>query len=382
MKKEAVELLKNHLDSREKTIISIFEVINREIISNIYLVENEVLEGIIYYFKDRSGVNLDRIWGEKSIQKNVFLYCINIWEIYEKTKSLRKEDIEELVKEEFLKKIFLELYPEILKLCEDSEEFSDKDLYMYRNDNIKISVVNMSEYEKIKGCFSSDEVYFRIVFEGIVKVEKAIIFQGEGYFSKKKPILEKVSSITKDCFQIIIAVKNKILTAIGIDFYGIENKKIKIGNLKLFDFLIKKKNIEENNYFKVYQLLAYLSQIVKNDEIDFFDIPYLKYKRKILQEVENNYLEDERYIVERLTQTLDLSIPTLYKIFNILFSESPTRFIERKKMNYASGLLVNSNESIENISSQLGYSRRTFSRKFLNFSGYMPTKFRELMMVK
>lgn len=380
MERKALELLKKHLDKKEKSIIDIFEIVNRDIISNVYLIEKKVLEGIINYFKDRNDNNLDRIWGSKSIQKKIFLYCISIWEIYVKNKELKKEDIEEIVKEDFLKSSFLELYPEILKVCEYNENTIASYLPYYKNDTFSIDVVNLSEYEKAKRNFSYDEIYFRIVFKGIIKIGETIVFQGEGYFSKKSPVLENITPITEDCSQIIIAIKTEALRALGIEFNGVESKKIKIGSLKLFDFIIKKQEIGEQEHFKVYQLIVYLAQMIKNSNITPFNVPYLKYKREILEEVEKNYLENERYIVERLSQNLNFSIPTLYKIFNILFDESPTKYIERRKLNYASSLLVNTNESIENISHQLGYSRRTFTKKFLDFSGYMPIKFREMMV--
>ena len=55
------------------------------------------------------------------------------------------------------------------------------------------------------------------------------------------------------------------------------------------------------------------------------------------------------------------------------------KYIKRKKMNYAKEMLVNTNKSILEIASEVGYENPSkFSEVFKNYFGILPNKYRKI----
>jgi AraC-like DNA-binding protein/mannose-6-phosphate isomerase-like protein (cupin superfamily) len=83
------------------------------------------------------------------------------------------------------------------------------------------------------------------------------------------------------------------------------------------------------------------------------------------------------WTVEHMAKSLHLSQSSLLRVFKKHFELSPKEFIIQARMNFASELLINSDESLKRISNNVGYVNvHTFSRIFSNYFGLPPGKYR------
>nr|WP_150959186.1 AraC family transcriptional regulator [Aneurinibacillus sp. XH2] len=81
--------------------------------------------------------------------------------------------------------------------------------------------------------------------------------------------------------------------------------------------------------------------------------------------------------ISDIAEELHLSRSQCSKIFTRVYGIPPRQYLSRLKLNKAKQLLVNSDMTIEEISSRLGFgSISHFSRQFRRWSGMPPTQFR------
>lgn len=376
-----IELLKQQLTDEENLTIEIYEFINRKFIQKNYKIEIEKFKLIIDYFKTDNNELLDILWYENSIQKLIFIFCIELLKNMKVNSKMTSTDILNIiklkVKNNFLKEFLITIHLEIFKLYLYNKKYNIDNIYFYEDDNFKIFYINSENYFKIKKTFDIDEVFFHIVTDGLININNNIITKGEGYFSTTQPLFENIKSIVFSS-KIVIAIKKSMLENLSIDFQNYNNKKFCVYNLKFFNFIINKEKITNYNYFKVFQIINYLIEVLKNEKINIVDTTYFEYKQIITDIIENNIFEEDKEIIRLIEHKLLLSIPTIYKIFKILFLESPKKYIEQKKLNLACYYLSNSNDSIEKIATKLNYSRKIFFKKFQEFSGYNPIEFRKI----
>lgn len=376
-----IELLKQQLTDEENLTIEIYEFINRKFIQKNYKIEIEKFKLIIDYFKTDNNELLDILWYENSIQKLIFIFCIELLKNMKVNSNMTSTDILNIiklkVKNNFLKEFLITIHLEIFKLYLYNKKYNIDNIYFYEDDSFKIFYINSENYFKIKKTFDIDEVFFHIVTDGLININNNIITKGEGYFSTTQPLFENIKSIVFSS-KIVIAIKKSMLENLSIDFQNYNNKKFCVYNLKFFNFIINKEKITNYNYFKVFQIINYLIEVLKNEKINIVDTTYFEYKQIITDIIENNIFEEDKEIIRLIEHKLLLSIPTIYKIFKILFLESPKKYIEQKKLNLACYYLSNSNDSIEKIATKLNYSRKIFFKKFQEFSGYNPIEFRKI----
>lgn len=376
-----IELLKQQLTDEENLTIEIYEFINRKFIQKNYKIEIEKFKLIIDYFKTDNNELLDILWYENSIQKLIFIFCIELLKNMKVNSNMTSTDILNIiklkVKNNFLKEFLITIHLEIFKLYLYNKKYNIDNIYFYEDDSFKIFYINSENYFKIKKTFDIDEVFFHIVTDGLININNNIITKGEGYFSTTQPLFENIKSIVFSS-KIVIAIKKSMLENLSIDFQNYNNKKFCVYNLKFFNFIINKEKITNYNYFKVFQIINYLIEVLKNEKINIVDTTYFEYKQIITDIIESNIFEEDKEIIRLIEHKLLLSIPTIYKIFKILFLESPKKYIEQKKLNLACYYLSNSNDSIEKIATKLNYSRKIFFKKFQEFSGYNPIEFRKI----
>lgn len=109
--------------------------------------------------------------------------------------------------------------------------------------------------------------------------------------------------------------------------------------------------------------LDFLSGLFRQNDLDF---------KKVIQE--NLYVN---LSVEELSQLAHLSVSSFKRKFKETFSESPKKYITRKKIEKAAELLKISDERVSNIAYDVGFeSVGTFNRNFITFYGKSPSEFR------
>ena len=105
--------------------------------------------------------------------------------------------------------------------------------------------------------------------------------------------------------------------------------------------------------------------------------PHLKSFFALTEDIEKEPSRD--WTVEHMAKSLHLSQSTLLRIFKKNLELSPKEFIIQARMNFASELLINSDESLKRIGYKVGYVNvHTFSRIFSNYFGLPPGKYRNL----
>ena len=70
----------------------------------------------------------------------------------------------------------------------------------------------------------------------------------------------------------------------------------------------------------------------------------------------------------------------LIRLFKKSLNTTPIQYEIRKKMEYAKGMLLYSNESVAEISDRAGYSDIAyFSKMFKKYTGYSPSEYRKII---
>lgn len=82
--------------------------------------------------------------------------------------------------------------------------------------------------------------------------------------------------------------------------------------------------------------------------------------------------------IKKLSSSVGYSASEIYKSFHKYLHCTVGDFITKSRLEYAEGLLVETDMSIEEISSECGFSNATyFSKKFKEYNGISPLKFRK-----
>ena len=130
--RENMVLLKKYLSFRDYWILHIFQYINTEIGNNYYEVDKETLMTLCEYLKNKDIQKLKQIWGEKSIQFDIFEFCEFSYEYFSKNFEFSEEKFQEnlplKLKNSLIKELLLSFYDELhsqylieLKGQEDSD---------------------------------------------------------------------------------------------------------------------------------------------------------------------------------------------------------------------------------------------------------------------
>ncbi len=95
-----------------------------------------------------------------------------------------------------------------------------------------------------------------------------------------------------------------------------------------------------------------------------------------------NYIKthyNQNISVSKLTKLLGVSQPYLYRIFNEAFGKSPKAFICEYRINRAEKLLTETDMTISEVASAIGYSDSfSFSKAFSSIRGCSPSEYRNI----
>ncbi len=140
---------------------------------------------------------------------------------------------------------------------------------------------------------------------------------------------------------------------------------------------IDHEDVEETTYYpelmgKIYELLYELSLSRRTEEQTSYP-PLLKDACRLLEKAENG----SSLKLYRIAKILHTSVATLNRIFRKHLQSSPREYTLRIRMQQAKNLLLNSELSIKETASRLGYCNAFhFSSEFKRIHGKSPSEFK------
>jgi len=169
--------------------------------------------------------------------------------------------------------------------------------------------------------------------------------------------------------------KKKILNMFKVDefYYGKCNEEIKILSEEINNTSVN--NVGEYLTFKakIFQFIL----LVLN--IQFNSIETVEIIVQNAKEILEKYQIFELPTVGKLSKLMNISRYQLQAAFQEFEGIGIAKYIKRKKMNYAKEMLVNTNKSILEIASEVGYENPSkFSEVFKNYFGILPNKYRKI----
>lgn len=380
--RESMELLKRYLSFKDYWIISMFRYLNIEIGNVNYEIDKETLAILCLYLKNREHKILKEIWSEKSIQHDMFEFCDYAYDYFSKTLIPSKREFEEKMLERLkfspIKNLLLSFYEEFN--YQYKVRMSEKDFYYTLFDkDYDIYYLKDVEGIELKEIYNYGDMFFYIVVDGIVEYEKKLIPEKNMLVTMKKSKDLNLKSFVNKASVIIFVFKKEFLNKLNIVFEVEETKIYRIYNMSIFNMILNSK-IEDNKTRQIlFQAMLYLLEKVKGEKNKILNYEWIKYKADIIKFVENNDNLDEKELGKFLIRELNMSMAKIYMVFKFLFDTTPAKLIEREKISKSYKLLLESEKSIEEIADELGYTLKTFVRKFEGASGYSPSKFRKIM---
>jgi putative transcriptional regulatory protein len=321
-----------------------------------------------------------------------------------KTDEFYEEQLNSIVKIEKVEKSFGEKYhiqgikSEKLKgVLERYDLDNEYEVSIFRlNGKMKEVLKNPKVSEnfiEIMYCLNG-ECSFTSNFEKIKKIYK---------FNKGDIIIHRATNEIKE-----YEVESENLVLISIDVYLDEmikdileesnNRKAEEWKKKILNMF----KVDEFYYGKCNEEIKILSEEINNTSVNNVG-EYLTFKAKIFQfillvlNIQFNSIETVEIIVQNAKEILEkyqiFELPTVGKLSKLMnisryqlqaaFQEFEgigiAKYIKRKKMNYAKEMLVNTNKSILEIASEVGYENPSkFSEVFKNYFGILPNKYRKI----
>lgn len=254
----------------------------------------------------------------------------------------------------------------------------NNEILLYRKKEIKIFRANSFSISELKSFLEENHIAFYINTNGIISIDNTLLFREECIFVKNSMELEKIKGITPNFSGIVYIMEKEFFKEFGFEVLKKDKEKFKLLTLDIFG-VFKEKRVDERFYdFQVFFSILDIFKILLNKNEDLIEIPYIKYKDKIVTIIDDNLDKKIKDIVMLLCKELKVSIPTCYKIFKILFRETPKKYIMAKKLNRSCYYLCKRNKPIEEIIKEVGYSQSVYYRNFINYSGYKTRKFRKV----
>lgn len=254
----------------------------------------------------------------------------------------------------------------------------DNKIILYNKGGIKVFKVTLIFFQEIKKYFTKDDIVFYININGIVSINNIILFNEEGIFLKNSLELEKIKNITENYFGTIYLIKKNFFKELGIDIFQQDSKKFRVQTKEIFGFFKWRKFEEKLCDIQVFFSIFSILKLIIDKEIEIEELPYLKYKNRIIDMIDNNIDKKIKDIVERICSDLKISIPTYYKIFKIIFNETSKKYIIEKKLSKSCYELSRNDKSIDEIAKNIGFSKVLYLKKFLDYYGYKVDEFRKI----
>jgi AraC-like DNA-binding protein len=137
----------------------------------------------------------------------------------------------------------------------------------------------------------------------------------------------------------------------------------------------------ETIFLKSFEMLIYISQnykegCIEHIDTDFFPAYQVKNAKGIHAYVTRHYMENISF--ELLAKKRRINYSIFNKIFKEMYGDTPYQYLKKLRMNAAAQKLLESNMSITDIASMVGYTNPSkFSRAFKTVMGVLPHKFRK-----
>lgn len=382
--RESMTLLKRYLSFEDYWIIAMFKHINLEVGNSYYEIDRETLTVLCEYLRSRDLQKLKQIWGEKSIQHDIFEFCEIAYRYFTEFPFATKKEFEESLSSKLkmspIKDLLLSFYDElnhqyVLKVNSRDEHLN----YSYTDEDFDIYYLKDVEKIELKEIYTNGDVFFYLVVDGIIEYNKKLISEQNMIVTLKKNKELKLVPFVNKASVMVFVVKKHFLNKLGINIEPADDRVYRIYNTSIFSMILSKKGSDRKNSQILFQVILYLLEKVKETRNEISNLELITYKTEIVNFIDNNYYMGEKELGESLLKKMDMSLSKLYKIFKFLFDTTPGKYIEKIKISKSYKQLVESNKSIEEIAYELGYSFKTFTRKFEIVTGHSPSKFRKMM---
>ena len=179
--------------------------------------------------------------------------------------------------------------------------------------------------------------------------------------------------------KIFIVVSGKFVDSL-IESYEIKESVLVVKKdcQKFFDEIHRLLCDDDIDYDQIAHQILNLFQQLK-------EVDYSKSDIKKFSEAIKSYLDsslEEKVTLERISETLDISVSHIIRIFKHQYGISPMKYFNQAKVNYACRLLVNTNYSIEYISELLSFSEPEYMSKCIKKqTGLSPLQYRKAMLM-
>lgn len=373
------------LNEKEKTILNIYEFLCKEIFNkNFNLNQNNSIYFLLKYLRSKNEKFLSTLWSNISLQRELFLLIIDFCDYFNLKSTIKDEDIIEFFnkkQEKFLLSKLLIKYVDELKKLYCTKTLNSNLKIIFKEKNFEFYYLKYGN-EDITDLDSSD-IFFHIILDGVVEINKKdILSRGDVYFSRILPLKEKFTPLTPNYSKIIFVIKSEFLKTSNIKILKSQNQKFYLPIIKLIENILINTPSNKINNFILLQVATYLIEFYNNGCVKLYEIPYLNYKKTIVNIIKNNIFLERKSIVNELLKSLDISLSKLYTIFYYLFDMPINKYIDKLKIDKACYLLISTNYSITYISMELNISEQALINKFTKHLACTPNKFREKMREK
>lgn len=373
------------LDEREKTILNTYEFLCREIFNkNFNLNKNNSIYFLLKYLRSNNEKFLSNLWTNISLQKELFLLIIDFYDYFSLKSIIKNDDITSFFndrQEKFLLSKLLIKYVDEIKKLYCTKTLNQNLQISFKEKNFEFYYLKYGDEDTIN--LNSSDIFFHIILDGITEVNKKyILSRGDVYFSKLLPLKEKFIPLTPNYSKIIFVIKSEFLKTSNIKILKSQNEKFYLPIVKLIENILINTPSEKINKYTLLQVATYLIEFYNNGYVKLYEIPYLNYKKTIVNIIKNNIFLERKAIVNELLKSLDISLSKLYTIFYYLFDIPINKYIDKMKIDKACYLLISTNYSITYISMELNISEQALINKFIKHLACTPNKFREKMREK
>lgn len=379
MKEKELKILYKLLDKKSIFIITLYKYIHNKLL----LENNFILFKIISYFLGFK--SKEEIFKDGTIEKEIFSFCEQyvLKSIEFTNKDVCIEEIAEGLNNSYLKNVVFTLKKDIehiYQMSYYSENKLEKESYIHKDDFFEIiyiknpinSIQNLSDYFQKK-------LVYRIILDGTICYNnKILLSKGDilvvnyGYIIKNYQILSKNIEI------INIIVKEEALDFLKLELKDFDYIKLKYElNNRVLNIIRNGKIDEAKNYCKLWLYICVLLEKICINKNSKININMIKKRDEIIEIINTNLELKEKEIINLLIYHLEISQTKLYQMIADIFQTTPSKLINKYKINKGVSYLLNSNMNIELISENLGYSSRSFNTYLKKYTGSNSIDFRK-----
>lgn len=369
-------------------IFNIYTFLCKNIINKNFIITNEEVSMIFNYFEEENNLEIKSsdIWNNYSIQKEIFdatIYFIQV------AKTLDYSDFNNnfllLLKYNNFSEFIITVVEKNLKniyyiYLNSFSIFLEKDYHFFKDNFFEFYFIStINEYATKNSFFSNDCFSVRFILEGSVKYKKNIFCsKGDLLICDKNFFLEEYTILTPVYSEVIFIIKPDFISSLGISIPNFDFKKLSFSfNQKNLEFILNKEPITAKNYFNLQFLAIYTLNLILNPWTEILDKNDFDLKSHILKIISNNINLSDTEIIFMLSEYLEVSTSKFYQLFKKYFNSTPSKIVQKLKIDFACFLLISTEKTIEDISYSVGYNESTFYKKFNSLLNTSPSLFKK-----